>query len=829
MKKSIFALLTVFAFMSLFECFAVNHAMTIAENGRAQATIVVADGAPYKNRLAAKELKCFLDRISGADFVIKSDKSEIAGPKILVGPSRYTAKMKLDIPSGQSYDEIREGFIIKTVGNDLVLAGNDDGWLLNNRHFGPGRKKEFDPSRPWRLDFGGCYKGTLFAVYAFLEHLGCRWYMPGKIGEVVPHNPTITIGKLDMFERPGYLFRGYWLFHTKDTVNDLDAFFNRNRFLDYNAGFGNALDGSIHRYITNDMFKTNPEYFGLTADGKGRDINTICMSNPDVEDILVRKIKAYFKQNPQATFAGFAPKDGHFACHCAKCLALNSHLLNCNGDTPTKGSPSISGSYYRLICNVASRLKTEYPDRIISASIYAGRVYTPPSEFKFPDNVAGYLALIQQSLLRPISDPDNIQSLQIAAISSAWKRRMKNYIYRPYYPNFFLNLGLPIPQMHNIISDVKYLAHPERQPLGFRWECRPAWNNTFLNIYMLGRMLWNPAADGEKILDEAYSKLYGPAAVPVKKFYTALEETIRNLPFNTHEEEAIWFVYNHEYISSLMPLISEAERLTSGIRDESLQRRIAMLKLTAEHLLVYSEMRSGAEMIKDYTKAIALAEKMQEIEEKMYKISPVHIDRSDYRHDLNPAMGEFGANRSSKGKEKRYRSLKARRDGTVGKLAVDFPKVWKFKTDRLALGIAGEWFRKDHDISTWNDILVPCPIEYQGYHNDAKHMIPYMGEMFYAVDFDLPENCDPDKLTLLVGGINNEAWIWFNGQIAAHQPFNAWWSFRRYTWEKDIAPGLIKRGRNRIVIRVISSEPDGYSGIFRNIFLYRKTTAAKQK
>ena len=108
-------------------------------------------------------------------------------------------------------------------------------------------------------------------------------------------------------------------------------------------------------------------------------------------------------------------------------------------------------------------------------------------------------------------------------------------------------------------------------------------------------------------------------------------------------------------------------------------------------------------------------------------------------------------------------------------------------------------------------------------------MIPYMGEMFYAVDFDLPENCDPDKLTLLVGGINNEAWIWFNGQIAAHQPFNAWWSFRRYTWEKDIAPGLIKRGRNRIVIRVISSEPDGYSGIFRNIFLYRKTTTAKQK
>ena len=104
--------------------------MVITENGKAKATIVVAADAPYKNQLAAKELKHFLDRISGADFVIKTDDQKVTGPKILVGRSRYTAKMKLDIPSGQSYEEIKEGFIVKTVGKDLVLAGNDDGWKL---------------------------------------------------------------------------------------------------------------------------------------------------------------------------------------------------------------------------------------------------------------------------------------------------------------------------------------------------------------------------------------------------------------------------------------------------------------------------------------------------------------------------------------------------------------------------------------------------------------------------------------------------------------------------------------------------------------------------
>ena len=152
-------------------------AMTLTENGKAQATIVVAANAPYKNQLAAKELKHFLDRISGADFVIKTDDQTVSGPKILVGPSRYTENMKLDIPSGQSYEETREGFLIKTVGDDLVLAGNDDGWLLTTDRSGTAKKKKQagpDPERPWRLDFGTAYKGTLFAVYAFLEHLGCR-------------------------------------------------------------------------------------------------------------------------------------------------------------------------------------------------------------------------------------------------------------------------------------------------------------------------------------------------------------------------------------------------------------------------------------------------------------------------------------------------------------------------------------------------------------------------------------------------------------------------------------------------------------------------------
>ena len=795
--------------------------MTITENGKAKATIVISADAPYKNQLAAKELKHFLDRISGADFVIKTDDKRVVGPKILVGRSRYTEKMKLGIPSGQSYEEIKEGFIVKTVGSDLVLAGNDDGWKLATSRGGrPTTRKGADPERPWDLNFGTAYKGTLFAVYAFLEQLGCRWYMPGKLGEVVPSNRNIAVGKLDIFERPGFLLRGYWLNPEKKAANDLDAFFHRNRFLEFSAGFSNAEDSSIHRFITNRMFKDHPEYFGLLPDGKGRDIKVICMTHPEVEEILVKKIREFFKKNPDITYVGFAPHDGMFICYCPNCLAANGNIRK--EGVAGRGKPSVSGSYYRLISNVAARLKPEFPDKIISASIYCGRIYTPPTEFKFADNVGGHLALLEYSLVKPIDHPDNWQSQQIAAMFKAWKRRMDKFIYRPYYPNFMFNLTLPIPQMHNIIRDVKFIAHPERKPLGMRWECRQVWNLHFLNIYMLGKMLWNPDGDGEKILDEAYCKLYGPAAEPVKKFYTALENAVRNFTVNTHEEELIPEFYNYKFISGLMPLIDEAEKLTANVTDEGIRLRMKMLRITADHIHTYSQMRGVCELNRDYAGAAKLAEKMQKLEAEMMKLNPCHFKSSDYRMDQRPVYGKFGANRSSYGKMMQYRNTDALRNGTEGTLAVDFPRIWKFKTDELSLGIMDEWFRKDLDISKWSNIQVPRAIEMQGYFTSKKHMVPYLGEMYYATDFELDSKFDPDKLALYVGGINNEAWIWINGQVVAHQPFHSWWARYNYTWTKDLPAGVLKAGKNRIVIRVQALDKAGFGGIFRNLFIYQK-------
>jgi len=40
---------------------------------------------------------------------------------------------------------------------------------------------------------GNSPRGTLYAVYDFLKTQGCRWYLPGKRGEVIPKRGNLDL------------------------------------------------------------------------------------------------------------------------------------------------------------------------------------------------------------------------------------------------------------------------------------------------------------------------------------------------------------------------------------------------------------------------------------------------------------------------------------------------------------------------------------------------------------------------------------------------------------------------------------------------------------
>jgi len=108
------------AVVFVYLCAAVRtEALTIAEDGVAKAVIIVAPKASEPERHAAVELAKFLQQITGGKF--ETAYGFVSGKsRILVG----LKAAKLAIPNFSRNGLGSDGIVIRTIGNDLILAGD---------------------------------------------------------------------------------------------------------------------------------------------------------------------------------------------------------------------------------------------------------------------------------------------------------------------------------------------------------------------------------------------------------------------------------------------------------------------------------------------------------------------------------------------------------------------------------------------------------------------------------------------------------------------------------------------------------------------------------
>ena len=172
--------LFLFGFVSL--AVARADVITLVDHGKPAATIVVGSNESDQALRAADELRSFVERMSGATLEIRRDTNTVAGTRIFIGKSNEARNVGIELRSGFTKNMNEEGYVIRTGGDYLVLAGNEE----------------------------GPYQGTLFAVYDLLERLGCRWFFPGPYGEIVPKRETVAIEAIAVTERPDFRFRNIW-------------------------------------------------------------------------------------------------------------------------------------------------------------------------------------------------------------------------------------------------------------------------------------------------------------------------------------------------------------------------------------------------------------------------------------------------------------------------------------------------------------------------------------------------------------------------------------------------------------------------------------------
>jgi hypothetical protein len=568
---------------------AAASAMTVAEDGRAKAVIVVGADAPEPEQHAAQELAHFLEQITDAEFKT-TDTTFRADSRILVGQQAA----KLIYPTFSTDGLGTDGIIIRTAGNDLILAGG----------------------RP---------RGTLYAVYTFLEdQIGCRWWSSTE--STIPRKPTVTIGNIDLRYVPVLEYREPYWFDAHDGDWAVRNKCNGNAVrVDARRGGKHKYEGFVHTFFPlippEKYFKDHPEWFSEIDGNRMHQRAQLCLTNEAMRRELVKNLKARLRANPGATIASVSQNDWRGNCRCAQCSAIEEE----------EGSPA--GLMLKFVNAVAADIEEEFPNVAISTLAYQ---YTrkPPEHIRPRDNVIVRLCSIECSFSAPLADERNKEFRDDIV---GWSKICDRLYIWDYTTNFRHHI-MPHPNLRVLGPNVKFFA--DHNVKGIFEQGAYTTNGAEmaeLRAWVLAKLLWDPTRDGEALVNELVKNYYGPAAPHIKAYLTVTHDAV--------EESGDWLgcfeKHTAKYLSfdTLSRGWEHLQAAEDAVRDDPVMRfrvQVAQLPVMYVFMMRWNEMRQAAE------KADAewpLSDSIETIHQRFMKIArKKNITRLD---EWNPGFGRL--------------------------------------------------------------------------------------------------------------------------------------------------------------------------------------------
>jgi hypothetical protein len=522
----------------------------IAVNGVAKAVIVIAEDASEPEQHAATELAGFLEQITGAEFEVVSPPATDS-PRLLVGAEAA----KLAEPDFSTEGLGTDGVVIRRVDDDLILAG-------------------------------GHPRGTLYAVYTFLEdELGCRWWSSSE--STIPNKPTLKVDNLDIRYVPVLEYREPYWFDAFDSDWAVRNKNNGNRpKLDEKHGGNHSYQGFVHTFYPlippKTYFKEHPEWFSEIKGKRTHNRAQLCLTNEEMRKELVKNLKANLRKNPAATIASVSQNDWHGNCQCAKCAAVE------------KEEESPAGLMLRFVNSVADDIKEEFPNVAISTLAYQ---YTrkPPKYVKPRDNVIVRLCSIECSFSKPLADERNKKFRDDIV---GWSK-ISNRLYIWDYTTNFRHHIMPHPNLRVLGPNIKFFA--EHNVKGIFEQGAYTTNGAEmaeLRAWVLAKLLWDPSRDGQQLIDEFIDSYYGPAAGHIRDYLHVTHDAV-----DASEDWLGCFEKNTAKYLSFDTLnkgwahLKAAEAAVKGDSDLLFRVQVAQLPVMYTFMTRWDEMRTKAEEI----------------------------------------------------------------------------------------------------------------------------------------------------------------------------------------------------------------------------------------
>ncbi len=529
--------------------------LLLSQDGRPAASIVAGD----EEASAAAELQTYILRISGATLPIVQEAPE--GACILLGGLSQEQQTQLDL----GFD----GFVIRREGETLRLAG-------------------------------ATANGTLNAVYRFLDGLGCRWYIPGEIGEVLPARPTIAFDEPEQVSRPSFLHRVIWpsLAGRGLSAEDRERFTRWCRRNLY-GGVPIHVGHNFYRIApSEEFFGQHPEWYALRG-GKRDPGGQLCTTNPELIEHTARVAGQWFDKNPSQTMFSLSPDDNVKFCHCEACEALDPEEF--------RGRDTGMGRRLTIYANeVAERLQETHPGKNVAFYAYWGAVEAPEDVEGHP-NVVVFFTPIGMAFNYALQDESSPVNVKHNEWYDGWRKVARQMGIRHYY-NFSSVLWIPWKEL---AAELRY--QHENRALYVNAELWADSEGSALSYYVLSRLLWDVDADPQAAFEEFVSGLYGAAQEPMRRYYSRLSDRWSNcgreiLWPNALARQAVFLeVLTPEVLADCRADLAEAARLAG--EDETLRARVHISEVWLDYMTAWRDY--AAAMLGETEQPVGLMEKVR--------------------------------------------------------------------------------------------------------------------------------------------------------------------------------------------------------------------------
>ena len=517
-------------------------------------------------------------------------------------------------------------------------------------------------------------------------------------------------------------------------------------------------------------------------------------TNPHVIELMAQDIKDAFEKNkwPHDKAVGFpiGPADG-----LGYSQSVEAQLAGSGRIDPIVGEPDQTDMLVLLANNIFEKLGTEYPNVYLgnySYSVHADY----PQRYRPNRNYVQIFAPINFSRFHSILDPHSKTQAYYKGVVEEWGAQAAEFgnplIYRGYNWNLAENM-LPYTKLEIWGEELPF--YHKMGVLGLNVEATKAWGINGPSDWLFMKLAWNTNQDWKKLLHEYCEKSFGAGAAAMEKYFLRQVETQKNAGQEAGSYWAIPMIYDANFAKSARADMKAATDLAQTPEQKTRISYFADNITALELYLKYFEDTKQFDFPAakaDYDAMLAQWQKSydensdvvaKEVPQYMTRFLQSFVDEGlkystgDYKM-VNAIPDELKTvfDPNSVGHEMRYQGTQIN--------DANFIKTKTFSSTWDAQGLAG--LRS--------------------------------GAVWYRHHFTLPADLKGKPISLFIGGVEDEARVWINGQSigTSGQGFSKPFVF-------DLTDGINYGGDNVLAIEVVrnsAANEIGLGGILRPSFLF---------